>query len=228
VVEDDRSQARARRASTQSSSSGQFVLGPYGSDSARAVTAARSGAVVWNHGAAADDVQRLPGVVSVPSPGQPLPGRARSGGRRAPARRHDRARDGDGRFAGFAREGLERAESALGLGILACFSFRAPPTAVAAARADAILVCGPVGAEVVLFRALARLEAQLAIRHHRRSYREPVDDAHESAPAPQCQPVASAPRLATLRAVGGIRAEAEDAGRRACSLPDTTPIETAV
>ena len=41
------------------------MLGPYGSDSARAVAAARRGAVVWNHGAAADDVQRLPGVVSV-------------------------------------------------------------------------------------------------------------------------------------------------------------------
>jgi hypothetical protein len=219
---------RARRASTQSSSSGQFVLGPYDSDSARAVTAARSGAVVWNHGAAADDVQRLPGVVSVPSPASRCLvalGRAVAALRPAATIALVTAKVV---FAGFAREGLERAESALGLGILACFSFRAPPTAVAAARADAILVCGPVGAEVVLFRALARLEAQLAIRHHRRSYREPVDDAHEGAPAPQCQPVASAPRLATLRAVGGIRAEAEDAGRRACSLPDTTPIETAV
>ena len=61
-----------------------------------------------------------------------------------------------GRFARFAREGLERADPALGLGILACFSFRDPP-AVAAAGADAILACRPVEAEVVLFRALARL-----------------------------------------------------------------------
>jgi Periplasmic binding protein len=46
----------------------RFVLGPYGSDSTRAVARARAGRVVWNHGAAADDVQRPPGVVFVPSP----------------------------------------------------------------------------------------------------------------------------------------------------------------
>ena len=42
-----------------------FVLGPYGGDCTRAVARAAGGAAVWNHGAAADDVQRLPGVVSV-------------------------------------------------------------------------------------------------------------------------------------------------------------------
>src|SRR5262249_4376955 len=44
------------------------VLGPYGSDTTRAVACARGGRVVWNHGASADDVQRLPGVVSVATP----------------------------------------------------------------------------------------------------------------------------------------------------------------
>ena len=44
------------------------VLGPYGSDTTRAVALAGDAAVVWNHGAAADDVQRLPGVVSVATP----------------------------------------------------------------------------------------------------------------------------------------------------------------
>jgi ABC-type branched-subunit amino acid transport system substrate-binding protein len=72
IVEDDRSRPeRAARLHAELVERGcHFVLGPYGSDSARAVAAARPGAVVWNHGAAADDVQRLPGVVSVP-PGQP-------------------------------------------------------------------------------------------------------------------------------------------------------------
>ncbi len=46
----------------------RFVLGPYGSDCTRAVAGERREAVVWNHGAAADDVQEMPGVVSVPSP----------------------------------------------------------------------------------------------------------------------------------------------------------------
>ena len=156
VVEDDRSQpARAARLHAELVERGcQFVLGPYGSDSARAVAAARTGAVVWNHGAAADDVQRLPGVVSVPSPASRYLvalGRAVAALRPAATIALVTA---TGRFARFAREGLERAP--LGLGILACFSFRDPPAAVAAAGADAILACGPVGVEVVLFRALAR------------------------------------------------------------------------
>ena len=159
VVEDDRSQpARAARLHAELVERGcQFVLGPYGSDSARAVAAARTGAVVWNHGAAADDVQRLPGVVSVPSPASRYLvalGRAVAALRPAATIALVTA---TGRFARFAREGLERADPALGLGILACFSFRDPPAAAAAAGADAILACGPVGAEVVLFRALARL-----------------------------------------------------------------------
>ncbi|MGH2891812.1 MAG: hypothetical protein ACRDPM_00895, partial [Solirubrobacteraceae bacterium] len=118
---------------------------------------ARPGAVVWNHGAAADDVQRLPGVVSVPSPASRYLvalGRAVAALRPAAMIALVTA---TGRFAGFAREGLERAAPALGLGILAGFSFRDPPAAVAATGADAILACGPVGAEAVLFRALARL-----------------------------------------------------------------------
>src|SRR5919108_3515833 len=44
------------------------VLGPYGSDCVRAVARAGFAAPLWNHGGAADDVQELPGVVSVPSP----------------------------------------------------------------------------------------------------------------------------------------------------------------
>jgi hypothetical protein len=56
-----------------------------------------------------------------------------------------------------AERDAEGADPALGLGILARFSFRDPPAAIAAAGADAILACGPVGAEVVLFSALARL-----------------------------------------------------------------------
>jgi ABC-type branched-subunit amino acid transport system substrate-binding protein len=159
VVEDDQSQpARAARLHAELVERGcQFVLGPYGSDSARAVAAVRPGAVIWNHGAAADDVQRLPGVVSVPSPASRYLvalGRAVAALRPAATIALVTA---TGRFAGFAREGLERAEEALGLGILARFSFRDPPAAVAAAGADAILACGPVGAEVMLFRALARL-----------------------------------------------------------------------
>jgi ABC-type branched-subunit amino acid transport system substrate-binding protein len=159
VLEDDRSQpARAARLQAALVERGcRFVLGPYGSDSVRAVAAARPGAVIWNHGAAADDVQRLPGVVSVPSPASRY---LVALGRAVAALRPGATIalvTATGRFAGFAREGLERADPTLGVGILARFSFRDPPAAVAAAGADAILACGPLRAEVMLFRALARL-----------------------------------------------------------------------
>ncbi len=161
VIEDDRSSPeRAARLHAELLERGcHFVLGPYGSDSARAVAAARRGAIVWNHGAAADDVQRLPGVVSVASPASRYLvalGRAVAALRPAATIALVTA---SGRFARFAREALERACPALGLRVLAHFSFRDPPAAIAAAGAgaDAILACGPVGAEVALFRALARL-----------------------------------------------------------------------
>jgi len=159
VVEDDRSRPeRAARLHAELVGRGcHFVLGPYGSDSARAVAAARPGAVVWNHGAAADDVQRLPGVVSVPSPASRY---LVALGRAVAALRPGATIalvTATGRFARLAREGLERADPAPGLGILARFSFRDPPARVAAAGADAILACGPVRAEVALLRALARL-----------------------------------------------------------------------
>jgi hypothetical protein len=111
------------------------------SDSARAVAAARAGAVVWNHGAAADDVQRLPGVVSVSSPASRyLVALARAVAALRPAATIALV-TASGRFARFAREGLERADPPLGLGILARFSFRDLPAAIAAAGADAILAC---------------------------------------------------------------------------------------
>jgi hypothetical protein len=114
-----------------------FVLGPYGSDSTRAVVQAAGGAVVWNHGAAADDVQRLPGVVSVPSPASRFlvavaraldPGMAVA------------VLASPGRFARFAREGLE-AERLVRL-------------VDDVADADAVLLCGPLDWELERFRSL--------------------------------------------------------------------------
>src|SRR5215211_5700875 len=108
LVEDDRGrpEGAARLHAALVERGCRFVLGPYGSDSARAVAAARPGAVVWNHGAAADDVQRLPGVVSVPSPASRYLlalGRAVAALRPAATIALVTA---TGRFARFAREGL--------------------------------------------------------------------------------------------------------------------------
>jgi hypothetical protein len=111
------------------------VLGPYGSDSTRAVARATDG--VWNHGAAADDVQRLPGVISVPTPASRyLVAVARAATRLGAERIAVRA--APGRFAWFAREGLEREIET-----------------VREEEADCILVCGPVEWEAERFRELA-------------------------------------------------------------------------
>ena len=51
------------------------------------------------------------------------------------------------------------------------------------------------------------------------------DARRSTAPAPQSKPVTPASRLvARVRAVGGIRARAENPGRRASSICDSTPI----
>lgn len=104
------------------------VLGPYGSDTTRAVALARAGKVVWNHGAASDDVQRMPGVVSVSSPASAyLVALARETGAERIA-----VVTAKGSFAQHARVGLEREAPALGVEL------------VDVDKAEAVLVCGPV------------------------------------------------------------------------------------
>ena len=120
------------------------VLGPYGSDTTRAVALARSGQVVWNHGAAADDVQRLPGVVSLPTPASRyLVALAQAAARLGAA--SIAVFTAPGPFARFAREGLERETPALGVVLV--------PDA---GDADCVLLCGPVEWEARRFRALER------------------------------------------------------------------------
>ena len=118
------------------------VLGPYGSDTTRAVAGAREGLVVWNHGAAADDVQRPPGVVSVPAPASRyLVALARAAvGLGATQIAVLTAR---GPFARLAREGLEREAHGLGAQLVADTD-----------GADCVLLCGPVEWEANHFRRL--------------------------------------------------------------------------
>jgi ABC-type branched-subunit amino acid transport system substrate-binding protein len=120
------------------------VLGPYGSDTTRAVALARSGTVVWNHGAAADDVQRLPGVVSVATPvTRYLVAVARAAAALDGARRVA-ILTAPGSFARLARQGLEREAVELGVHVVAN-----------PAEADCVLLCGPVEWEARRFRDLA-------------------------------------------------------------------------
>ena len=121
------------------------VLGPYGSDTARAVALNGGGGPLWNHGAAADDVQQLPGVVSVPTPSS----RYLLAVARAAVELHGASRiavlTAPGRFARFARDGLERQAATLAARLV-----RDPDDA------DCILLCGGLEWESKRFRELER------------------------------------------------------------------------
>jgi ABC-type branched-subunit amino acid transport system substrate-binding protein len=138
LIRDDESSPRAAAAVHQQlSSECSIVLGPYGSDLTRAVAREAGRSVVWNHGAAADDVQRFARVVSVPSPAsQYLVSVAGvvSALRSEPA---IAVLTAPGRFATFARQGLEAAAPSLNI------KLTDDP-----AVADALLLCGPIAWEI--------------------------------------------------------------------------------
>jgi ABC-type branched-subunit amino acid transport system substrate-binding protein len=159
LVEDDRSEPlRAAMLFQELLARGcRLVLPPYGGDSTRAVGKAHPASVVWNHGAAADDVQRLPGVISLPTPASRYLvalGRAVAEFRPGAAVALVATRSP---FGQFARDGFEREVDGLGLRLAGAFGLADAPQRIADAAADAVLACGPVHREVELFRALAPL-----------------------------------------------------------------------
>jgi ABC-type branched-subunit amino acid transport system substrate-binding protein len=147
VVRDDESSADVAVAlHRQLSSECSFVLGPYGSDLARAVARDAAGGVVWNHGAAADDVQRLPGVVSVPSPASGYLVAVASVVSAMRPRATICVLAAQGLFATCARQGIEAAATGLGINLVG------DPAA-----ADVLLLCGPISWEIEHIRLHRRL-----------------------------------------------------------------------
>lgn len=69
IVDDESTRAGTRRAFGKIARA-DLLIGPYGSDLVReaATWVGQKGRVLWNHGGSADDVQRLPGVISIASP----------------------------------------------------------------------------------------------------------------------------------------------------------------
>jgi ABC-type branched-subunit amino acid transport system substrate-binding protein len=122
-----------------------LVVGPYGSDSTRAVARVAAGGVVWNHAAAADDVQRLPGVVSLASPASRyLVALGRAVAQLRPGAGVAIA-SAAGRFSDFAAEGLKQHAAVLGLGLVDKVD-----------EADALLACGPLSWEIDLFQRIGK------------------------------------------------------------------------
>jgi ABC-type branched-subunit amino acid transport system substrate-binding protein len=134
----------------------ELVLGPYGSDSVRAVARAGFPAPLWNHGGAADDVQGLYGAVSVPSPASRYliaVGRAVALERPGCSVALVTAA---GVFARLAREGLEREAAGVGITLAGAFSLTDSPSLIAASKPDVVLLCGPPEQEIALLRSLRR------------------------------------------------------------------------
>jgi ABC-type branched-subunit amino acid transport system substrate-binding protein len=132
----------------------RLVLPSYGGGATRAVAGRHPGGVVWNHGAAADDVQRLPGVVSLPTPAS----RYLAVVGLAVARLRPAAAvalvTSSGPFGRFARDGFAREAERLGLRLAGTFGFLDPPQRVVACSPNAVLACGPARREAEFFQSL--------------------------------------------------------------------------
>jgi ABC-type branched-subunit amino acid transport system substrate-binding protein len=156
-----------------------FVLGPYGSDSVRKVALSMRQTVIWNHGAAADDVQHLENVVSVPSPSsQYLVVLARAVAQLRPGAKVAVFLAG-GRFAHYAWSGLEQMTRTPKLRISGPFAlenFPPPPRlggkfppprgegrGGGADHFDAVLAIGPLEKEIALFRLLLKRRSSLVL-----------------------------------------------------------------
>lgn len=156
LVDDRSDPARAATVHEKLRRHCEIVLGPYGSDSTRAVAEEAGGALVWNHGAAADDVQRMPGVVSLPTPASAYLvalGRAVAGERPAATVVVGRGR---GRFCRQADEALLREASSLGLEIVASTGLDDVARVAAVEQPQAVLLCGPLQPEAAVLAQLER------------------------------------------------------------------------
>jgi hypothetical protein len=131
-----------------------FVLGPYGGDSTRAVCQQTDASVIWNHGAAADDVQRLPGVVSVCSPASGYLAALARAVCTLVAKPRIAIVAARGPMGQLARGGLSQVAYNVGAEVVASLSFADTTRAVLEKDPDAVLACGPLPREVELFRSL--------------------------------------------------------------------------
>lgn len=151
VDDESRPQRAAQIFAELSASDCDIVLGPYGSDSVRSVARSEPDAVIWNHGAAANDVQRLPNVISIPSPSSTyLVALGRAVAQLRPGAVVTVVTT-SGPFAEYAWAGFQAQLGEMRLEIAGRFSFSSAPKG----GVDAALALGPVEKEVTFFRQLA-------------------------------------------------------------------------
>src|SRR5688572_9655464 len=153
VILDDGSTREGVRGSLDRVSGADLLVGPYGSDlvAEAARWAADRGRTLWNHGGNADDVQRLPGVVSVGTPAS----RYLSSVLDAVATELPEARVmvavGRGAFGRSVAHGAQEAAERLGMTIVGIATHGEVPEAP---NADALLMAGTFAEDLELVRRL--------------------------------------------------------------------------
>jgi branched-chain amino acid transport system substrate-binding protein len=161
VVVDDASTRSGVRRALDLLGRADVLVGPYGSDlvAEAARWASERGRLLWNHGASADEVQRLPGLVSVPSPASrylaavleavadQVPG--------APVT----VAAGSGAFGRAAVHGAVEAAARLGLGTVSVVAHEDVPDDP---DADVLLAAGSFHDDVALVARLRRRPRVLA------------------------------------------------------------------
>jgi ABC-type branched-subunit amino acid transport system substrate-binding protein len=160
VLDDAGTRAGVRRALDRLAAA-DVIVGPYGSDLVREAAgwAAERGRVLWNHGGSADDLQRLPPVVSVASPTS----RYLAAVLQVLARREPSARvlvvAGRGGFGRHAAQGAEQAAARLGMSVVGAVTHDDVPDAP---DADVVLMAGTFAQDVALLRRLRRRPPTIA------------------------------------------------------------------
>lgn len=152
ILDDGGTRAGVRRA-LDAVVGAELIIGPYGSDLVREAGrwAAEQGRVLWNHGGSADDVERLPGVVSVASPAS----RYLAAVLEALAANVQPARVllavGRGRFGQSAAQGAREAARRLGVSVVGVVTHDEVPEAP---DAEILLTAGSFEQDVTLLRRL--------------------------------------------------------------------------
>jgi branched-chain amino acid transport system substrate-binding protein len=162
VVDDEGTREGVRRAMDELADA-DVLFGPYGSDlmGEAASVAAERGRVLWNHGGSADQVQRMPGVISVLSPGgayaEPV---LEVLAEVAPAARLLIAA-GSGRFARSVADGARRTAERLSMSVVGTVPHSEVPDDPTT-QTDVLLAAGTFAEDLELIRRLKRRPTALA------------------------------------------------------------------
>src|SRR5438046_1881948 len=162
VVDDESTRGGVRRA-LDDLADADVLFGPYGSDllEEAAGVAAERGRVLWNHGGAADHVQRLPGVVSVLSPAGAYAGPMLEAlAELAPGARLLIAA-GSGRFSRSVADGARRSAQRLGMNVVGTVRHADVPDDPTK-QVDVLLAAGTFADDLELLRRLQGRPSALA------------------------------------------------------------------